>query len=135
MLPELAINPLADRIASVVLKNDPLNQSLTFEEFVEVLEPFSPKSSRIDKLKCKKLIYAVAFKVYDVDCDGIISFSDLFLVLKAMAGKSIGEDTIKKIAQETIFEADLNQDKVLSFEEFKLALFNFDVEKVMTISV
>lgn len=80
------------------------------------------------------MIYVVAFKVYDVDGDGMISEEDLRIVLKAMVGKSLGDEQVLQIVKDTLRDADLDKDGYISFEEFKRALFDANIEKIMNIS-
>lgn len=51
---------------------------------------------------------AVAFKVYDMDRDGLISNGELFLVLKMMVGNNLKDQQLQQIVDKTIMEADQN---------------------------
>lgn len=48
-LPELAVNPLADRIIKVMFKDQ---ANLNFNQFVNMLAPFAQNAKREAKLKC-----------------------------------------------------------------------------------
>lgn len=48
----------------------------------------------------------VAFKVYDMDRDGLISNGELFLVLKMMVGNNLKDQQLQQIVDKTIMEAD-----------------------------
>lgn len=73
--------------------------TVDFQEFVGGLSAFSSRGGREEKLRCSSIclfvafalfhVYAVAFKVYDVDRDGYISNGELFLVLKMMVGNNL----------------------------------------------
>lgn len=49
---------------------------------------------------------SVAFKVYDMDRDGLISNGELFLVLKMMVGNNLKDQQLQQIVDKTIMEAD-----------------------------
>lgn len=77
-IPELAMNPLANRILVVFDKKK--RGELNFKEFISNLAVFSINTRREIKLK-------FAFDVYDVDGDGFINQRDLFYVIKLMVRK------------------------------------------------
>lgn len=77
-IPELAMNPLANRILVVFDKTK--KGELNFKEFISNLAVFSIHTKREIKLK-------FAFDVYDVDGDGFIDKRDLFYVIKLMVIK------------------------------------------------
>jgi serine/threonine-protein phosphatase 2B regulatory subunit len=72
---------------------------------------FPPSSNAID--------ITVAFKVYDIDRDGLISNGELFLVLKMMVGSNLRDNQLQQIVDKTIMQADKDGDGKVSFEEFK----------------
>lgn len=80
-------------------------------------------------------IFTVAFKVYDMDRDGLISNGELFLVLKMMVGNNLKDQQLQQIVDKTIMEADKNGDGKLDFEEFQEMVANTDVAKQLTLEV
>ncbi|KAJ3305995.1 Calcineurin subunit B [Kappamyces sp. JEL0829] len=134
-LPELAANPLGNRIVSCLFaaaKTPAADRmstpgQITFGEFLEFMAPFSSRSRREDKL-------AFAFKIYDVDGDGFISRADLYYILKAMTGSSLQDSLVTKLVNDTIIEYDVDQDDALSYLEFKRAMFDSDIEQILCIS-
>ena len=50
-----------------------------------------------------------------------------------MVGSNISEEQLESIAERTIMEADLDNDGLMSFEEFAQVLERTDVEKKMSI--
>lgn len=76
---------------------------------------------------------AVAFKMYDLDNDDLISKDELLAILHMMVGANIGEEQLISIAERTILEADENGDGMISFEEFCKVLERSDVEQKMSI--
>ncbi|XP_018571254.1 calcineurin B homologous protein 1 isoform X2 [Anoplophora glabripennis] len=94
-IPELAINPLGERIVNS--------------------------------------FFQVAFKMYDLDNDDMISKDELLAILHMMVGTNISEEQLNSIAERTILEADEDGDQMISFEEFCKALQRTDVEQKMSI--
>lgn len=78
-------------------------------------------------------LLSVAFRMYDLDSDDRISKEELLAVLTMMVGANISEDQLISIAERTIMEADEDQDKLISFEEFCKVLERTDVEQKMSI--
>ncbi|ACO66844.1 predicted protein [Micromonas commoda] len=82
-IPELAISPLAPRVTQVF-------QNLNFKDFCRVLAAMSDRATREDKLD-------FMFRVYDVDRDGYISFSDLETIVKHLVGSSLNEEQVGEL--------------------------------------
>lgn len=83
---------------------------------------------------CRRRICVVAFQVYDVNNDGKIDYDDLYQIVQCMVGNNIPQQEIQNIVQESIQEADvLDGDGAISFLEFKRAMFNADLENILTI--
>eukprot|EP01126_Amoeba_proteus_P017785 TRINITY_DN1872_c0_g1_i17.p1 TRINITY_DN1872_c0_g1~~TRINITY_DN1872_c0_g1_i17.p1 ORF type:complete len:115 (-),score=33.35 TRINITY_DN1872_c0_g1_i17:38-382(-) len=81
------------------------------------------------------LKFQVAFKVYDMDGDGLISNGELFQVLKMMVGENLTDVQLQQIVDKTILEGDDDKDGKISYEEFKKMITNIDdIEEKMTIS-
>jgi len=132
-IPELAINPLGDRIVHAFFK-DSQDDRVNFHQFVSVLARFRPsKKGQDNKLNSREEKLRFAFKMYDLDDDEAISKSELLAVLQMMVGKNINEDQLTSIAERTIQEADKDQDQMIGFQEFCHALERTDVEQKMSI--
>jgi len=86
-----------------------------FASFVQTLSVFSPKASSDEKLK-------MAFRCYDVDCDGFVSETDLSHVLKLMVGSNVEDSQLSLIAKKTIAEADKDGDGRISVAEFSVVI-------------
>lgn len=82
-IPELAISPLAPRVTRVF-------QNLNFKDFCRVMSAMSDRATREDKLD-------FMFRVYDVDRDGYISFSDLETIVKHLVGSSLNEEQVGEL--------------------------------------
>ncbi|KAI8907931.1 hypothetical protein EDD86DRAFT_254987 [Gorgonomyces haynaldii] len=126
-LPELAVNPLAHRLVKVFQLHK--RQEINFVQFLQMLSPFSSNAPRIQKLE-------FAFKIYDVDGDGLIDYDDLFEIVRQMVGSSLNDDQIDSIVKETILEADImDRDGAISFAEFRRVMFNTPIEEMLTIQL
>lgn len=135
-VPELAVNPLLDRIVSLFGNG---KNEVNFRQFVDVLDIFRPESTswhpdqdkqdkakaalREKKLRClfgascncafvsldrinNSHPSLVLFRIYDVNNDGFIDSTDLFEVLKTMVGAHVNAEDLATIVKRTIEEAD-----------------------------
>jgi len=148
-IPELAINPLGDRIVHAFFRDsakrengnsgfaneDDVSDRVNFPDFVRVLAHFRPLKKNVEKNKLngreEKLRFA--FRMYDLDGDDRISKEELLAVLTMMVGANICEEQLVSIAERTIMEADTDKDNLISFQEFKKVLERTDVEQKMSI--
>lgn len=91
--------------------------------------------------------------MYDVDNDGLISKDELLVILHMMVGANIrytviclflffdnvililifSEEQLSIIADKTISEADVDEDGLISFEEFSKTFEKSDIEHKMSI--
>jgi len=125
-IPELANNPLLQRIISVFDTNK--DDEIQFSEFLSGLSIFTSKGNREAKLR-------FAFNVYDINGDGFISNGELFQVLKMMVGSNLNDVQLQQIVDKTMLEADKDKDGRVSFEEFGKMISNVDdIESKLTIS-
>jgi serine/threonine-protein phosphatase 2B regulatory subunit len=108
-IPDLALNPLLERILQIFDKNK--DDEIQFSEFISVLSTLSDKGTKEDKLR-------FAFQVYDIDADGYISNGELFRVLKMMVGTNLTDIQLQQIVDKSMIEGDLDGDGKISFEEF-----------------
>merc|ERR1711874_715059 len=136
-IPELAINPLGDRIVHAFFfeSRSQEEEKVDFKDFVRVLAPFRPIKKNAEKNKpntrMEKLHFA--FRMYDLDGDDKISKEELLAVLTMMVGANISPEQLLSIAERTILEADEDKDDLISFEEFAKVLERTDVEQKMSI--
>ena len=136
-IPELAINPLGDRIVHAFFfeSRSGDEDKVDFKDFVRVLAHFRPikKSAEKNKLNTRMKKLQFAFRMYDLDGDGKITKKELKTVLTLMVGSNISEKQLDSIAERTIMEATLDNDDLMSFEEFAKVLERTEVEKKMSI--
>lgn len=132
-IPELAINPLGDRIVHAFFMDDSEDQ-VNFRQFMRILACFRPiKKHKNNLLNTRIHKLRFAFKMYDLDGDDLISRGELLSVLHMMVGVNISDDQLNSIAERTIMEADKNGDRMISFDEFCEALQRTEVEEKMSI--
>ncbi|XP_040568780.1 calcineurin B homologous protein 1 [Lepeophtheirus salmonis] len=136
-IPELAINPLGDRIVHAFFQESRNSESdiVNFPDFVRVLAHFRPlkKNAEKNKMNSRQEKLHFAFRMYDLDGDDKISKEELLAVLTMMVGANISEDQLMSIAERTIIEADRDKDNLISFDEFSNVLERTDVEQKMSI--
>jgi len=129
-IPELAMNPLINRVISLLIlnKKDSLEGDvlINFKQFVEIISAFSDHGKVEDKLK-------IAFAVYDLNGDGFITQDELCTTLKLMVGNNLTQDQIKLIAIKTIDQYDLDGDGKINREEFNKLVSTEDIMKKMSI--
>lgn len=146
-IPELAINPLGDRIVHAFFRDGHSNANgiselenrdrdvVNFCDFVRVLAHFRPIKKNVEKnkLNSRQEKLKFAFRMYDLDGDDKISKEELLAVLTMMVGANISEEQLMSIAERTIHEADEDKDTLISFDEFCKVLERTDVEQKMSI--
>ena len=112
-IPELAINPLGDRIVHAFFfeSRSGDEDKVDFKDFVRVLAHFRPikKSAEKNKLNTRMEKLHFAFRMYDLDGDDKISKEELLAVLTMMVGSNISTEQLISIAERTIMEADLDK--------------------------
>jgi len=162
-IPELAINPLGDRIVHAFFRDGktrkyesvsavpshsrmagvseededegPQDDVVNFKDFVRVLAHFRPIKKNADKnpLNSREDKLRFAFRMYDLDGDNKISKEELLAVLTMMVGANVSPEQLDSIAERTVLEADIDQDNCISFDEFCKVLERTDVEQKMSI--
>ncbi|KAF7710875.1 calcineurin B homologous protein 1 [Silurus meridionalis] len=137
-IPELAINPLGDRIINAFFSEG--DDQVNFRGFMRTLAHFRPvedneknKDPNIEPLNSRNNKLLFAFRLYDLDRDDKISRDELLQVLRMMVGVNISDEQLGSIADRTIQEADTNGDLCISFNEFIKVLEKVDVEQKMSI--
>mmetsp|Transcript_14213 Transcript_14213/g.20777 ORF Transcript_14213/g.20777 Transcript_14213/m.20777 type:complete len:168 (+) Transcript_14213:478-981(+) len=123
-IPELAQNPLVQRVISVFDKNGDGN--ISFYEFVTGLSRLSAGGSEEDKLR-------FLFRIYDINNDGYISNGELFKVLKMMVGNNLNDIQLQQLVDRTIIKADEDFDGKISFPEFCNMVKDLDISQKLTL--
>merc|ERR1739847_258057 len=115
-IPELAINPLGDRIVHAFFYESKSQgeEKVDFKDFVRVVAHFRTVKKNPAKNKLNTRMEKLA-------------------VLTMMVGANISPEQLLSIAERTILEADEDKDDLISFEEFAKVLERTDVEQKMSI--
>ena len=145
-IPELSMNPLAQRIISLFHPPPPSLAALTassaatakppatrhdtinFRDFLQMLSNFSDRATVLEKEK-------LAFRVYDINNDGYISANELFEVMKTMVGDNVKNDALKEMVQRTIANGDKDGDGQLNFEEFRHIMHTEETETALNMTI
>ncbi|XP_044869831.1 calcineurin B homologous protein 1 isoform X1 [Mauremys mutica] len=138
-IPELAINPLGDRIINAFFPEG--EDQVNFRGFMRTLAHFRPiednekskDQNGPEPLNSRSNKLHFAFRLYDLDKDDKISRDELLQVLRMMVGVNISDEQLGSIADRTIQEADQDGDSAISFTEFVKVLEKVDVEQKMSI--
>lgn len=123
-IPELAQNPLVQRVISVFDKNKDGN--ISFYEFVTGISKLSEAGSEEDKMR-------FLFSIYDIEGDGFISNGELFKVLKMMVGNNLTDVQLQQLVDRTIIRADEDFDGKISYEEFCKMIRNLEIGDKLTL--
>lgn len=130
-IPELAINPLGDRIVHAFFLES--TEGVNFRQFMQTLARFRPLTKHENIVNSREEKLRFAFKMYDLDGDDRISRQELLAVLHMMVGANISEEQLGSIADRTISEADVNDDGTITFDEYCQVMERVDVEQKMSI--
>lgn len=135
-IPELAINPLGDRIVDAFFMEDDVTEGeeCNFKQFMRTLARFRPvKCNTENPLNTREEKLKFAFKIYDLDKDGKISKDDLLGILRMMVGVNISDEQLGGIAQRAIDDADQDNDGMISFDELSKVMENVNLNSKMSI--
>jgi serine/threonine-protein phosphatase 2B regulatory subunit len=86
-VPELAINPLAQRLVQLL-------GACNFKDFVALLGAFSARGPEGEG---REGALRLMFSVHDVDGDGVISRADLLTVARARAGTALSDEQLAEL--------------------------------------
>lgn len=147
MIPEVSMNPLAQRLTALFQRD--AEDRINFKSFVAGLSVFAGRarpevrrrglcdsyaavswlSLRHDVTLTRRRISpyrflaspsdAAVFRLYDVDEDGAISRADLTKLLSMMVGRSMTAEQMGTVVSMTMEEADRDGDGRISFEDFE----------------
>jgi len=115
-LPYLECNPFNDRICRVFSSSPNEDGSLSFDDFVDVMNVFHIKAPISLKIE-------YAFKIYDFNEDDLLDSEDLEVVMERLIGchdnRSFQPEELEIMTRNIMEEADLDDDGCLSFAEFE----------------
>ncbi|KAG6575610.1 calcineurin subunit B-like isoform X3 [Cucurbita moschata] len=102
-VPEFAMNPLPQRLLKMV-------DGLNFKDFVAFLSAFSAKASLHHKIE-------FIFKLYDVDCNGKVSFNDIIEVLGDSSNSFISDEQREQVLCQLLQEAGYTRNSLLTLDD------------------
>uniref|UniRef100_A0A8C8Y7V2 Calcium and integrin-binding protein 1 n=1 Tax=Panthera leo TaxID=9689 RepID=A0A8C8Y7V2_PANLE len=114
-LPELKANPFKERICRV-FSTSPARDSLSFEDFLDLLSVFSDTAT-------PDLKSHYAFRIFDFDDDGTLNREDLSQLVNCLTGP--GDDTrlsaseMKQLIDNILEESDIDRDGTINLSEFQ----------------
>ena len=125
-IPEFAHHPLRMRIVHLL----ELPDLVDFETFLKALSTFAYNASREDKTR-------FAFRVWDVDGDGVLNESDLFTTVSALVGDGLEEDHQQQVVSRIVAEqaTPLNELGHISYDTFVKMTLDSDIHQQMTFPI
>jgi serine/threonine-protein phosphatase 2B regulatory subunit len=112
-LQEIRENPLRDRIARLMTVD--MGEVVDFRLFVETISVFNGRVADEEKAK-------YFFRLYDMDGDGFVGDSELFVVFRMLTRGSYNDAQIQNIVELIIGQFDRDREKRLNYQEFSAVL-------------
>ncbi|XP_031443833.1 calcium and integrin-binding protein 1 isoform X2 [Phasianus colchicus] len=115
-LPELRANPFQHRICRVFSTSVDGDDSLSFEDFLDMLSAFSDAATSDIKSN-------YAFRIFDFDEDGVLDRKDLEKLVNCLTGQ--GEETrlssteMEQLIRNVLEESDIDKDGTINLSEFQ----------------
>ncbi|XP_057278711.1 calcium and integrin-binding protein 1 [Pezoporus wallicus] len=115
-LPELRANPFQHRICHVFSTSDDGDDSMSFEDFLDMLSAFSDSATSDIKSH-------YAFRIFDFDDDGTLDRKDLEKLVNCLTGQ--GEESrlsnaeMEQLIQNILEESDIDKDGTINISEFQ----------------
>ncbi|KAJ6835814.1 calcineurin subunit B-like [Iris pallida] len=120
-VPEFAVNPLSQRLLRML-------DGLNFKEFVAFLSAFSSRTTLQQKIE-------FIFKVYDLDCNGKVTFNDILSVLRDLTGSFMTEQQRQKVLIHVLEEAGYTKDSSLVLSDFLKILGHSDLKMEVEVPI
>ncbi|NXA55804.1 CIB1 protein, partial [Nothocercus julius] len=115
-LPELRANPFRHRICHVFSTAEDGSNSLSFEDFLDMLSVFS--ESATSEIKAH-----YAFHIFDFNDDGILDTKDLENLVNCLTGQSeesrLSDAEMEQLIKNILEESDIDKDGTINFCEFQ----------------
>ncbi|NXN71784.1 CIB1 protein, partial [Himantopus himantopus] len=115
-LPELRANPFQHRICRVFSTSDDGDDSMSFEDFLDMLSAFSDSATPDIKSH-------YAFRIFDFDDDGTLDRKDLEKLVNCLTGQ--GEESrlsnaeMEQLIRNILEESDIDKDGTINLSEFQ----------------
>ncbi|KAF5197350.1 calcineurin subunit B, partial [Thalictrum thalictroides] len=101
---------------------------LNFKEFVAFLSAFSSRATIQQKIE-------FIFKVYDLNCNGKVTFNDMLDVLRDLTGSFISEQQRQQVLTHVLEEAGYSKDSLLVMGDFIKILGSSDLKMEVEVPV
>ncbi|XP_038040958.1 calcium and integrin-binding protein 1 [Anas platyrhynchos] len=115
-LPELRANPFQHRICRVFSTSEDGDDSMSFEDFLDMLSAFS--DSATPEIKSH-----YAFRIFDFDEDGTLSRKDLEKLVNCLTGQgeevSLSNAEMEQLIENILEESDIDKDGTINLSEFQ----------------
>ncbi|NXD83924.1 CIB1 protein, partial [Halcyon senegalensis] len=115
-LPELRANPFRHRICRVFSTSEHGDDSMSFEDFLDMLSVFSDSATSDIKSH-------YAFRIFDFDDDGTLDRKDLEKLVDCLTGQ--GEESrlsnveMEQLIRNILEESDIDKDGTINLSEFQ----------------
>ncbi|NXE00868.1 CIB1 protein, partial [Chaetorhynchus papuensis] len=115
-LPELQANPFQHRICHVFSTSETGDDSMSFEDFLDMLSVFSDSATSDIKSH-------YAFRIFDFDDDGTLDRKDLEQLVNCLTGQGeesrLSSTEMEQLIQNILEESDLDRDGTINISEFQ----------------
>jgi serine/threonine-protein phosphatase 2B regulatory subunit len=119
-IPCIAINPLKDRVSHIFGYDT--KKSLDFLEFLTAASSFNGPGRKDVKIR-------TAFRIQDIDNDGVISKSDLQTYLNIVTNDALLEFEMKELVAKVMHESSSDPDEnLITFHDFQRVVAKSDFE-------
>uniref|UniRef100_A0A8C0BKW5 Calcium and integrin binding 1 n=1 Tax=Buteo japonicus TaxID=224669 RepID=A0A8C0BKW5_9AVES len=115
-LPELRANPFQHRICWVFSTSDDRDDSMSFEDFLDMLSVFSDSATSDIKSY-------YAFRIFDFDDDGTLDRKDLEKLVNCLTGQGeesrLSNTEMEQLIRNILEESDIDKDGTINLAEFQ----------------
>ncbi|NXP53658.1 CIB1 protein, partial [Heliornis fulica] len=115
-LPELRANPFQHRICHVFSTSGLGDDSMSFEDFLDMLSVFSDSATFEVKSN-------YAFRIFDFDDDGTLSRQDLEKLVNCLTGQGeesrLSDTEMEQLIENILEESDIDKDGTINLSEFQ----------------
>lgn len=134
-IPELTVNPLADRIVEAFFVKKSPDDRINFHQFIRVLGQFRLEKNR-QKSQGKNLKEKLQFnfRMYDLNEEDKITRQNLLQIVTVMAGSNISREKMISMVERTLLEVNnLDSNKYISFDNFCKIVQRAELEEKISI--
>ncbi|XP_015728865.1 calcium and integrin-binding protein 1 isoform X2 [Coturnix japonica] len=115
-LPELRANPFQHRICHVFSTSLDRDDSMSFEDFLDMLSVFSDAATSDIKSH-------YAFRIFDFDDDGVLDRKDLEKLVNCLTGQGeesrLSNTEMEQLIRNVLEESDIDKDGTINLSEFQ----------------